>query len=351
MLTRGIGCIAASALVVLGVSMAPASADSPAPTCNYLTCQGEVSTDPDAGDESTPEGDTESEAGGSSGAPSSVDDGSAGGAAAPAPAPGDVGGSVPAPDAADAGPSTVVGDLSGESSESGPIVKTGLTDRVANPNLGTARCAPSGGLPTDCPDFRGTPAVPADGGDEQTPEPQPDAEPAAEPVQQRGRRQAPRPDAQAVAQREVAKLRMQPITPGTTPLNDGVSLVGLPTWLWVEDASNATTGPITRTARVPGLSLTMTARMDSISWSMGNGETVQCDGPGTPWSPAMGTGESPDCGYRYETQGKYEVTATAHWSVRWRASTGESGVIDRDLSSSTTIRVGEAQVINTRQGA
>lgn len=160
-------------------------------------------------------------------------------------------------------------------------------------------------------------------------------QPVAVPVGQSQAR-APRPDPVAVAQQSVATLKMKPITPGTTPLEPGsMSIVGIPTWMWAENPSTATTGPITRTARVPGLSLTMTAKMTGVTWDMGDGTTVECAGTGTKWSPDLGTGDSPDCGHTYMKQGTYTVTSTSHWSVSWRASTGETGVIDRDLPSTS----------------
>lgn len=181
------------------------------------------------------------------------------------------------------------------------------------------------------------------------PAPAADTGPAAPAGQPRAL--APRPDPVAVAQRSVATLQMRPIAPGMTPLEPGsISIVGVPTWMWAENPTSATTGPITRTASVPGLSLTMTATMSGVTWDMGDGTLVECSGTGTKWSPELGTGDSPDCGHTYTKQGNYTATATSHWSVAWQASTGESGVITRDLSSTATVRVGEVQVINSTGG-
>lgn len=127
-----------------------------------------------------------------------------------------------------------------------------------------------------------------------------------------------------------------------------ISIVGVPTWMWAENATAL--GTVTRTASVPGLSLTLTAKMTGVTWDMGDGTTVECEGTGTKWSPDLGTGDSPTCGHTYTKQGNYTVTSTAHWSVTWEASTGENGVIDRDLASTATVRVGEVQVINSKGG-
>lgn len=166
--------------------------------------------------------------------------------------------------------------------------------------------------------------------------------PAAQP-----RARVPRPDPVAVARRSVANLKLKTVTPGSTPLESGsISIVGVPTWMWAENAN--VLEPVTDTASVPSLSLTMTAKLTGVTWNMGDGTVIECEGTGTKWSPDLGTGDSPTCGHTYTTQGTRTVTSTAHWSVTWRASTGQTVVITRDLPSTSTIRVGEVQVINSK---
>lgn len=181
------------------------------------------------------------------------------------------------------------------------------------------------------------------------PDPQTAAAPpaAAAPA---GQAPAAPPDPVVFAQRSVASLKLKAVSQGLTPLEPGsISIVGVPTWMWAENATAL--GTVTDTASVPGLSLTLTAKMTGVTWDMGDGTVVECEGAGTKWSPDLGTGDSPTCGHTYTKQGNYTVTSTAHWSVTWEASTGENGVIDRDLASSTaTVRVGEVQVINSKGG-
>lgn len=183
----------------------------------------------------------------------------------------------------------------------------------------------------------------------------PNADPAAPaaaapaPAAGQPRARAAQPDPVAVARRSVANLSLKTVTPGSTPLEPGsISIVGIPTWMWAENANAL--GTVTDTASVPGLSLTMTAKLSGVTWDMGDGTVIECEGTGTKWSPDLGTGDSPTCGHTYTTQGTRTVTSTAHWSVTWRASTGQTGVIDRDLASTSTIRVGEVQVINSKKG-
>jgi hypothetical protein len=133
------------------------------------------------------------------------------------------------------------------------------------------------------------------------------------------------------------------ITPGKT------GLVGIPVWLWT--AVGATTwGPNAATATVPGLSVTANARAERIAWDMGDGATVTCANPGTPLYP--GGVESPTCQYIYKTSSAgqpndaYTVTATTTWVVTW-AGGGTSGSLMVTRASSTTVRIGELQVLVT----
>jgi len=117
--------------------------------------------------------------------------------------------------------------------------------------------------------------------------------------------------------------------------------------------SETTWGPITRTAAVPSVSVTATARVDRTVWEMGDGSTVTCTTPGTPYEDQYGDDPSPDCGHRYtktsvrELGNAYTVTATNYWVFEW-AGGGQSGQIPLELSDSVQIRVGEMQVLVTR---
>jgi hypothetical protein len=140
-------------------------------------------------------------------------------------------------------------------------------------------------------------------------------------------------------------IQMAP-RPGST------GLVGLPVWMWTS-VSAETWGPASATASVPGLSVTATAHAARIAWGMGDGTTVICDGPGTPYDPSYGNRMSPTCGHRYvrssarEPGAAYTVTATTTWDVGWSGG-GDSGALSVTRSSSTTVRIGEVQVLVQR---
>jgi hypothetical protein len=139
----------------------------------------------------------------------------------------------------------------------------------------------------------------------------------------------PGPDPAVLARQAVDSMRLQPAAVGATPLPgpESVSLIGLPTWLWVADPGPSTWGPLTATAAAGPVTVTATARVTAVVWDMGDGGSVTCAGPGTAWTPAMGAGDSPDCGYRYSGPGLRTITPTTAWQVQWSGG-GRSGTMD-----------------------
>ncbi|MHB1009870.1 MAG: hypothetical protein ACYC1E_11675, partial [Propionibacteriaceae bacterium] len=103
------------------------------------------------------------------------------------------------------------------------------------------------------------------------------------------------PDAQALARTAVAQMGLQAISIGIVPepLPGRVGIIGLPTWMWVDHPTETTMGPISRTATAGGHSVTATARVTRIVWSMGDGSTVTCTGPGTRYEDRYGKSLSP----------------------------------------------------------
>ncbi len=136
------------------------------------------------------------------------------------------------------------------------------------------------------------------------------------------------------------------------PSADTVQMVGVPTWLWLDRSGWR---PVSETARVPGLSVTATARPVRVAWSMGEGGRVVCDGPGTPYSMDYPAGaHSPDCSYTYirssfgEPEGKFQVSAAVTWEVTWEGG-GESGQVpDLTTLGEVPVTVEEIQALVTR---
>ncbi|EDY49254.1 hypothetical protein [Streptomyces clavuligerus] len=154
------------------------------------------------------------------------------------------------------------------------------------------------------------------------------------------------PSAAELAQQAFARMRLDGAKIGSAPPAGAKGLVGLPVWLWTAQ-SPQTWGPQTMTASAGGLSVTVTAKVKNIAWVMGDGTTVTCTKPGTPYRKSFGNADSPDCGHRYTKVGAYTVTATSTWAVDWTATNGEAGTLpDTTRNSSTAARIGELQVVN-----
>jgi hypothetical protein len=164
------------------------------------------------------------------------------------------------------------------------------------------------------------------------------------------------PDVPTIAPGEVARMAVEQmdlraIRIGITPAPGGVGIVGLPTWLWVDDADATTFGPITRTATAGGVTVTATARVHEIVWELGDGTRLTCATPGTPYKASFGKRPSPDCGHTYtqdsgdQPGGVFGVSATSRWVVEWEGA-GQQGTITLDdLTSEVSVTIGEAQVL------
>ncbi len=154
------------------------------------------------------------------------------------------------------------------------------------------------------------------------------------------------PDPRQLAQQAIAAMNLHAVQIGIVPelLPGRIGVIGLPTWMWARQPAANTMGPITRSASARGYTATATAKVTKVVWNMGDGSSVTCRGPGTPYEDKYGKKSSPTCGHTYVRQGRYTVTATSYWTVTW-AGIGQTGTIPLDLSNSAAITMGEVQVI------
>jgi hypothetical protein len=134
-----------------------------------------------------------------------------------------------------------------------------------------------------------------------------------------------------------------------SPRATGRYTVGVPVWMWVNQSAT-TYGPNTASASAGGVTVTATAKVSKIVWQMGDGSTVTCTGPGTPYKGSSDMVQSPTCGHRYSTTsakapgGRYAVTATSTWTVDWQGA-GQSGQLEEIRQSVMQVAVGELQVV------
>lgn len=154
------------------------------------------------------------------------------------------------------------------------------------------------------------------------------------------------PDPKVLAQQAVTQMHLRAVTIGMAPepKPGSVGLVGLPIWMWAAAPDAGSWGPVTKTASAGGYSVTATGKVTKVVWEMGDGGVVTCTSPGTPYADSFGLSASPDCGYRYPTQGTYTVRATNYWTVNW-SGIGQSGVINRNFTSSSVVTIGELQTV------
>ncbi|MEV8597330.1 ATP/GTP-binding protein [Streptomyces sp. NPDC052012] len=159
-------------------------------------------------------------------------------------------------------------------------------------------------------------------------------------------------DPEVLAQRAVDAMKLT--GPDiASPRADGRYTVGVPMWLWVRQGPT-TYGPATATATAGDVTVTATAKVTSISWDLGDGTTLTCTGPGTPYRESTGIADSPDCGHRYTQASsgrpgeRYPLTATSTWTITWEVAAGgtDSGEFTETRSSTVGVRVGEVQVLN-----
>lgn len=157
-------------------------------------------------------------------------------------------------------------------------------------------------------------------------------------------------DPVTLAEEAIDLMNLRAIQVGITPPEgaDTYTLVGIPTWMWVDEPAEVTWGPITRSASAGAVTVTATAKVSSVVWDMGDGTVVSC-GKGTPYQEAFGADESPTCGHRYATPGRYAVTATSNWDVDWSGA-GQAGTISFTLTRDSSVWVREALGLVSQQG-
>jgi hypothetical protein len=117
--------------------------------------------------------------------------------------------------------------------------------------------------------------------------------------------------------RRMLEIKFVPLpTPTISPPATAGGLVQLGMWLAVQRHA-----PVVASAQVGPYWATATATQASITWDMGNGDTVgPCQGTGTP-IVNLNTADEGPCGYTYRhvnrsnPDGAYQVTVTQRWTV------------------------------------
>lgn len=168
-----------------------------------------------------------------------------------------------------------------------------------------------------------------------------------------------RPDGELVDPHQLALDALASVTIGaptirTSPSEDGTLYVQVPTWLWLEQGWWQ---PHEATANAGRVWSTVRASPVATVWSLGDGESVSCRGPGTPWHPGMPEGAS-DCTHTYRSSsasrpgGTFHIEATVTIEVSWTTNVpGGGGTLPGiNRASSVDVEVGEIQAIGTQGG-
>jgi hypothetical protein len=145
---------------------------------------------------------------------------------------------------------------------------------------------------------------------------------------------APPVDPRTLALQAESQLQLPSPTVSFDPANAAV--VNLPTWLWV---SPAIWHPYSVAAVAGAVTATATATPVSVTWTMGDGGSVGCDGPGTVYQPQLpSSAQTTYCSYAYPVSSAgqpsstggpghpaFAVTATVAWQVSWTAQGAAGG--------------------------
>ncbi len=131
----------------------------------------------------------------------------------------------------------------------------------------------------------------------------------------------------------------------------------LPLWFWV--GPETWTTAISTTHRIPGLTVTATARPVSMSFSPGDGGgPVTCDGPGTVFTrgrdrmsanPSVNTVNPCSYVYRHSTDGaRVRASLSWTWEITFTATDATTGTLEPITRTTTrAIEVGEIQAVVT----
>jgi hypothetical protein len=157
-------------------------------------------------------------------------------------------------------------------------------------------------------------------------------------------------DPVVLAQQALQSVAIPAPTIATSPPSDSL-VVHVPTWLWVEGSWWT---PYSASATAGGVTATVTAQPVQTSWSMGDGATLVCSGPGTPWTPGLDEGAT-NCSHTYTSAsadrpgGAFQLEVTVELEVTWTSNIGAAGSLGSiSRTSSQPVHVGEIQAIETR---
>jgi hypothetical protein len=168
----------------------------------------------------------------------------------------------------------------------------------------------------------------------------------------------PAVDPLTVARQAANALQLPDPTPSFDP--SGSAVVNLPTWLWID---GSIWHRYSVTASVGTVTATAVATPVSVVWAMGDGQSVTCPGPGTPYQVGLPpSAQRTDCTFTYPVssvgqpspngdpnQGAFAVEATVEWAISWTATGAPGGgsLPGATTSTRTALRVVQVESVNS----
>lgn len=142
-----------------------------------------------------------------------------------------------------------------------------------------------------------------------------------------------------VVEKAKAKIKLPKPDIGSAPCTGAgcKGTVGVPTWFWLDGDEWKTR---TDSASAGGHTVRVTAKPSKVKWSLGDGQSVTCTGPGKKYEESMGWATSPDCGLEngYKKAGSYNVTAAITYDVTVTGAMDDSETVTRSSSEPITVR-------------
>jgi len=134
-----------------------------------------------------------------------------------------------------------------------------------------------------------------------------------------------------LAAEATAGLEVPVPTPASNPAG-GATIVHFPTWLWTGGW-----GSMTASASAADVTSTVIATPVSVTWDLGDGHSLHCDGPGVAYDVEVPEAvQSSDCTYSYAVAGTYAVDVTITWHLTW-TSPGNGGGDLGNVARTTTL--------------
>ncbi len=128
-----------------------------------------------------------------------------------------------------------------------------------------------------------------------------------------------------------------------------LAVVNLETWLAVDDV-----GEISITAAIPGLSMTVTAHVETTVFDITTGPdaaesptiTIECVRTGVIWKRSI-SDDVDHCGHTFVAapDGPAVVSASLIWTGRWRSSTGASGELGTIRGRTTQMSLPVVEIV------